>query len=62
MREHSDPHEPSPHHPQITPRGLLVVAGLLATVPLALYAVEHPSAAATSLLLVGAAATAVSRE
>ena len=61
MREYSDPHEPSPHHPQITPGGLLVTAALLAAVPATLFAVEHPTAAATSLLLIGAVGTAFGR-
>lgn len=62
MRDSSNPHEPLPQHPPITPRGLLVVAAMMAAFPATLFAIEHPIAVATSLLLIGAVTTAIGRE
>lgn len=61
MRDSSNPHEPPPQHPPLTARGLLVVAVAIAAFPAALFAIEHPLAVATSLLLMGAITTVISR-
>ena len=62
MIDSSPSHEPPPDHPSITPRGLLVAFAVVAAVPAALFAVEHPTAIATSLLCLGAVAAAIDRE
>lgn len=59
MRDPSNPHETPPRYPPLTPRRLLVDAVVIAAFLAALYAIEHPIAAATSLLLVGAVTAAI---
>lgn len=62
MIDSSNPHEPPPRHPPLTPRGLLVVVAAIAAFPATLFAIDFPVGAATTLLLIGAITTVISRE